>query len=255
MNRVGLPADHTKLLKSPIDALRFLAAYAHARGGANPRFALYHRVAIDKAKSRYGENTLDEGFAETVWTEFERLAKGKPNEKLTKGPVKDILVELRKAGESNIIRHLTSKSLEDAYRWSTGIKGIGHKVASLILRDIQSYIGPWPEAPASSRKYLQPIDVWVRRLIQESLWPELNWPNEDLKFTAQLVDECQKSGTNDVELNEGAWFVGSHFERLCQFFGLPEREWVDFGNATKFDSVKVKHAIREFASDQYPFVL
>jgi hypothetical protein len=254
LNGAGLPTDHNKLLDSPINALRFFAAYAHERGGTNRRFALYHRVAIDKAVSYCGENILSGEFAETTWNEFRKLAI-KPNEKNTKGPVKDILTELSKAGELNIIRHLRSLSLQGAYQWLTNIKGIKQKVASLLLRDIWSYVGHWPETPPSSLKYLQPIDRWVRMWVEEFLWPRLDWSDDNLEFAAQVVELCQKSGINDVELNKGAWFVGSHFDRLCQFFGLPENEWVDFANATKFDCIKVEQVIRNFKYSQYPFVL
>lgn len=255
MDRVGLPTDHSKLLDSPINALRFFASYTHERGGTNPRFALYHRVAISKAESNYGENILNSEFAETTWSEFEKLAAGKSNPKLTKGPVKDILVELRKAGEPNIIRHLYKKSLEGAYQWLTNIRGIGHKLASLLLRDIWSCIGPWPETPSSSLKYLQPIDRWVRMWVKDFLWRNLDWPNDDLKFATQVVEECQKLKVDHVQLNKGAWFVGSHFDRLCQFFGIPQNKWVDFNIAKKFDCVKVEQAIRNFRYEQYSLVL
>ena len=91
--------------------------------------------------------------------------------------------------------------------------------------------------------------------IEKFLWQDVAWSSDNLKFANQIVEECQKSEIAHMQLNKGAWFVGSHFDRLCQFFDIPENEWVNFNTAIKFDCVKVEQAIRNFRYNQYPFVL
>lgn len=248
MERVGLPSNHQELLTSPLKSLCFFATYAHERGGTNPRFALYHRVAIQDVY-RLHRDILSEAFADTVWDRFVRYTNGRPNKKLTEGPVKGVLARLRDSGESNLLTHLRSLTLERAYNWLIGIRGIKHKIASFLLRDLWSYIGPWSDTPVEHLKYLQPIDRWVR------FWSEQlddKWPSADLDFADRLVGLCRVAGIDPVQFNKGAWCVGSHFDRLCDFFKVPEVKRVDLSIVRTFGAEDVLRAVIGFRDHHEP---
>lgn len=248
MERAGLPSNHRDLLTSPIKALSFFATYAHEREGTNPRFALYHRVAIQEAY-RLHPNILSEGFADTLWDRFVHFTNGRPNRKLTEGPVKSVLARLRLAGEPNLLNHLRNVALEGAYNWLIGISGIKHKIASFLLRDLWSYIGPWPATPLENHKYLQPIDRWVH------FWSEQlddQWPAADLDFAEHLVVLCRVAEIDPVQFNKGAWFVGSHFDGLCDFFKVPEANRVDLSIVRSFGADEVLRAVIAFRDHPGP---
>ena len=95
MERAGLPSNPKELLASPIHALCFFATYAHERGGTNPRFAFYHRVAIQEAYATHPD-VLSKAFADTTWKRFVRFTNGRPNSKFIEGPVRGVLVQLRR---------------------------------------------------------------------------------------------------------------------------------------------------------------
>lgn len=251
MEQMDLPSDHKELLTSPIKSLLFFASYAHERAGRNPRFSLYHRIAIKKIYDA-GQDVMSASFAYRVWEEFEKLTpydeekrRHKTNEKLTKGPVMEVPKRLRRNGEANLISHLRRMTLEEAHTWLTKIPGIGNKVASLLLRDIWSYIDKWPDTPLSHEKFLQPVDVWVRFWSLKA-FPTGDWPRDDLRFAEQLVNRCRNATIDPVEFNKGAWFVGSHFYRLCHFFKVPEVERVDFRIVEAFDADAVLRVLVAF---------
>ena len=252
VKRVGLSSDHRELLDSPIDSLLYFTRYAHERAGRNPRFPMYHRIAIKEAYYKDGLDIMSPDFPNSVWERFkkqtpydEKKGRHKANEKLTKGPVMEILVELQKSNEPNLIRLLLrGMSLKEAHKWLTDIDGIGNKVASLFLRDMWYFIGKWPDTPTRDHKFLQPIDVWVRSL-SERAFPA-SWPGDDLRFAEQLVNRCRSSAINHIEFNKGAWFVGSHLDRLCDFFAVPETQRIDFDVAHAFDATVALKGITAF---------
>jgi len=246
VKQVGLPSDHRQLLDSPIDALLYFTRYAHERAGRNPRFPVYHRIAIKKACGT-GLDIMSPAFPTSVWQTFERQTpyderKGrhKTNEKLTQGPVMEVLVSLQKSREPNLIALLRRMSLKEAHKWLTDINGIGNKVASLFLRDIWYFIGEWPNTPPTDRKFLQPVDVWVRSLSERAF--QGAWPRADLAFAEQIVNRCKSVGIDPIEFNKGAWFVGSHFDRLCNFFAVPETRRVDETYRVDFDIARAFQA-------------
>lgn len=251
--RVGLPENHTRLLDDPFKAIIFFTNFVHERAGVNPRFALYHRLSLRIAlDGREFKQALfcDEKFPASVWKEFNDIvqrAHTKPNAKITKGPVKEILEKMRTEKEANLIVLLKKKPLLEAYKWLKSVRGIGPKIATLFLRDIWSFIGAWQDTPRSDLYCLQPIDRWVRFWSREC-WPHKDWPSSDEKFAKMLVSACQQMNIDPVSFNKGAWFVGSHFDSLCDLFNVPEQEQIHMSNCVLnyIRSDKVVNAIRKF---------
>jgi len=253
MKRVGLSVNHQKLIGDSLSAILFFTTYVHERMGSNPRFPLYHRLALKKAlNGRDFKQTLlhDEKFPENVWKKFKNLveqAHTKPNEQITEGIVRQILEKMSKENQHNLIVLLRKKSLQEAYEWLDSVRGIGPKIAAFFLRDLWSFIGVWQDTSELDLYCLQPIDRWVRFWSGEC-WPYKDWPSSDEKFAKMLIGVCQQINIDPVSFNKGAWFVGSHFDSLCDFFNVPEREQIYMSSCVLnyFRSDKVVNAIRKF---------
>lgn len=243
--------DPTQLLNDSLNAILFFTGFAHERSGRNPRFSLYHRVAIKKAlKNRSFDDVLlnNSYFPSDVWKEFKGMAE-KPNERITKGVVKNILEKMMIKKEPNIVSIVSKQPVIDSYLWLKGIRGIGPKIASLFLRDVESLIRPWKNIPQQNLYCLQPIDRWVRFWSKEC-WPNQTWPKEYQveSWAKKVVNLCTQNNINPQKFNNGAWFVGSHFDDLCCYFNVPEFDRINLPNCVVkyFKANKVFPAIKNF---------
>ena len=247
---IGLPEDVMKIKSDPYLAMIYLTGAVHERTGANPNFPKYHRLAIQRAlKGRDFSDTIlhDLKYPDRVWSEFSNLTKERPNEKLTKGVVRDLLEKLREKGEANVIRLLGSMKIKEASRFLRELNGIGPKLSAFILRDLESFFGLWTnELKSDNQNYylLQPIDRWVER-IANLCWPGIDLKNSHDKNAKNIVEKCINDEINPIEFNQGAWFVGAYFNKLLLFHGLVEQE-LNEDAIKKFDPNKVTRAIRKF---------
>jgi hypothetical protein len=63
-----------------------------------------------------------------------------------------------------------------------------------------------------------------------------------------LTLECLTSRTDPFAFNKSAWFVVSHFQDICDFFGVPLPKRTDRLSALQyFDPDRLSRAIRECA--------
>lgn len=259
MKQVGLTKNETELVNDAYGAIILYTAYVHERQGSNPRFPLYHREALRKAMNgkRFDDVLLsDASFPDRVWKFFLSYAQPKPNKKITWGVVFQILKRMHGESEPNLISLLRTKSLLGAFKWLKEIRGIGAKLASFFLRDIWSFIGAWENTPKENMFCLQPVDVWIMFWSREC-WPEAYWSsnkikldtdNAKIKFAKVLTMKCLSSGIDPVSFNKGAWFAGSHFEQLSQFFNIPEKRQIDMSECVlDFQPSKVVEGIKKFS--------
>jgi len=239
--------DKKRLLDNPFDALLFFTQYAHERmGGGN--FSKYHRIALHRAlnKGNFAFVVLNDGkFPDRVWEEFKKLTNGKPNEKCTRGAVKDILIKLREEKEANIICLLGKHSLEDASKFLRRLKGIGPKISALFLRDLQEHYDLW-NPNESNYHLLQPVDRWVRRMAREC-WPRFIPSGNHDKDAKEITKLCLQNNINPIRFNMGAWFIGSHYDELCRFHNIPEELTPNWSYCIeKFDKEKVSKALKKY---------
>lgn len=265
--REGVHIDYDALESKPFDALMFFTMYAHERPQANPRYKVAHRMAVlrtigvidttpdvnERFRHTFERNG---GFALAVWQNFRQCLSEDDtnpmlNETYTKGAVRLILERLKKESQPNVVFWLRSKELEDAYYTLSRLGGgIGHKIAALFLRDVWYFVGEWSSYDKTNLFCIQPVDIWVERWARRC-WPGINWPG-DREKTAKLITECCRGdGINPVLFNMGAWFIGSHFQRLCSFFQVPVSHRFDYqGALDTFDSALVNRGIRNLASSE-----
>ena len=248
LKKIELPDDFKKIKSDPFLAILYFTVFVHERQGSNPDFQKFHRIAIRKSLNGSDFSTKllnDKYFPDRVWRKFKELTNNKPNEKNTKGPVRDILEEMQKASEPNIIELLGGMTIKNAYNFLLGFKGIGNKISAFILRDLQNFFKLW-EVPNDDLYRLQPVDRWVIRF-SELCWPSEPWTDKHSRNAKIIVERCTKHNINPISFNQGAWFVGSHYTDLCRYHKISEDESIDLVNSVlRFDKEKVIMGIEEY---------
>ena len=248
LKKIRLPDDFDKIKADPFLAILYFTVFVHERQGSNPDFQRLHRTAIRKTLngSDFSINLLnDKSFPDRVWRKFKELTNNRPNAKITKGVVRDILEEMQKASEPNIIELLGGMAVEEAHKFLLGIRGIGDKLSAFILRDLQNFFKLW-KVPNGELYRLQPVDRWVRRL-SELCWPHEPWTDKHNHNAKIIVECCMKYGVDPICFNQGAWFVGSHYTDLYRYHKISEDESIDLVNCVlRFDKDRVIKGIEEY---------
>lgn len=271
--RDGLCIDYPALDKKPFDAIMFFTKYAHERPFTNPRHPIAHRISILKAigvsdakdpsaNDKFAAKYCEPGFAEKVWDEFALLMKiadkhketRKTIEKYTQGPVQTILEKLKEAEQPSIVALLTSKPLEEAYRFLKKIDGISHKIAALFLRDVSCSFGGWDKPERRHFYCLQPVDRWVR-VVAERCWENIAGIKDVEKVAKAIVECCRVQGIDPIDFNKGAWFLGANFQKLCGFFRIDTTMRLPDLNTRaieKFDLAELERAIETLGRAKSP---
>jgi len=128
--------------------------------------------------------------------------------------VLDVLKFISDDGRKNIYSYIknvmTESGIETAHKELTDIRGVGDKIASLIIRDI-SLINP--EIVKNDYNYYEkafPVDTWVRQIAQK-LNLKLN-PNNatDVDIRNYFINKCLSSKKDPLKFAAGLWYMGSH---------------------------------------------
>lgn len=251
LDRSGLPTNLNVIRYEPFYTIMFITGAVHERAGANPEFPKYHRMAIRNALNgkdidEFSSVVLcDIVYANKVWEEFQRMTDGKPNEDRTIGPVKQLLVKIMVAREANIVTLLGSMSIEKAIGWLRGLKGVGPKLSTFIVRDFECFFHPWSgELKQDPMKYrfCQPVDRWVRR-VSELCWKNIKLDYDHDKKAENITRRCVKNHVDPIRFNQGAWFTGRYFDQLLRFHDLPEQKFNE-ESIWLFDPKKILQGIR-----------
>lgn len=245
----GLSEDNAVLLNDPLKAFSLFTMYAHERGGTNPNFGHYQRLSVIEAMGRrtFDDALQDSTFPDEVWRNFVRLTSGKPNAQITMGVVRDILVELRKSSEPNWIKLLKSMGPVQAFCWLDDLRGMAEKLSGFVVRDMATIMKLW-RVEQEQMYLLQPLDIWVID------WSKRCWntifesTNGTLNRMKAVTEKCFSEVVDPAEFNKGAWFSGSYFSDICDFFGVAEVERRDRVNCVmRFDPDRLLHAITEYS--------
>jgi hypothetical protein len=108
---------------------------------------------------------------------------------------------------------LRGGGLADHYRELQGIRQIGPKVASFYLRDLVCIYDIHGLLQPDDLRFLQPIDVWVRRVAQRlGIITAENCPDDEVR--QHIIDACKQCGVSAFKFNQGAWYLGKNAFRI-----------------------------------------
>ncbi len=218
--------------KDWIGALRlFLGYYAFARQGAPPEYSHVAKRVVGGLKR---EDIWDSKLPRRVWEEFNReLGEREPNvgnnpmapkgehyDRKIKGKVKKeetrglsaiefLQKYLKEEYDHDIVLFAREKlqrgkaeDVYDVHNKILEINGVGSKISSLFLRDVSIFFGIDVK---ENRYLLQPIDIWVRRVVDELSDNKLT----DKGRAKFIVRSSERVGASPERVNCGMWYFGS----------------------------------------------
>lgn len=199
----------------------FLEGYAFERQGRRPDYGPAAADVVMELKR--GSVRLDSGTAlNEAWQRFRKLLGGaglneannpicpkgtvfsrKGSSRLTSSPsALELATEIAGNGNLTLVTYfknmLGQDKVENAHRKLRELNGVGPKIASLFLRDLATY---YNFTVSKERHLLQPIDVWVRRIVKE-----LGGPANDQDVGKWIVSESATAWVNPEAVNQGMWY-------------------------------------------------
>jgi len=131
---------------------------------------------------------------------------------------------INKLEDLNIVNYAVTNirkgQTAEIFKELLSICSVGDKIASFFLRDVASVFELEPVLTASDYVYLQPVDTWVRQVLEKTGILAESYNDSKLKQLKQMVvDHCLKYNVSPIRFNQGAWYVGANafdvlFERL-----------------------------------------
>lgn len=123
---------------------------------------------------------------------------------------------------SEIIKDISDGRLESVFN-QLKLKGIGHKIRVLFIRDIITITDSEKNFEPNFKNYLyaQPIDTWVRQTMQSLSYKSFKIPNdliktpydinrtEDFEIACKVIDLSLKAKTSPIKVNQGMWYFCS----------------------------------------------
>lgn len=212
-------------LTDPYLALKVIYGhYAFARRG-NGR-GEYAELALDALECVVGApNQLTRVFArqqpEMLWEAFDAICRQngrKPNEQLNRGLLEGFMALAtsiyEEDGEGNIFGWIhegivMTQRVEQHFTRFVEARGIGPKLASLILRDAvwmanQENVIEW-----SDRLYLQPVDSWVRHLAAYLISEAHSTSTADWVLAGKIAKAARRAEVSGINLNHGIQYFGN----------------------------------------------
>lgn len=110
------------------------------------------------------------------------------------------------------VREITGGRIDQLYsslqaaKSPTGIVQVGPKVAAFYLRDVVSLYRLDDTVSPEFGFCLQPIDVWVRKVVGRLGLAPHSGDDHDLQVA--IVDACRANGVSPLLFNQGAWYLG-----------------------------------------------
>ncbi|MEP0767616.1 MAG: hypothetical protein HRF45_13915 [Fimbriimonadia bacterium] len=202
----------------------FLGHYAFSRRGAVGDS--YAQIAVQALQNRFPsqeafERAMRAAEPPSMWEamleECERRKK-KPNEQLNRWMLDGLLALVhaiyREDDVGNLFhwmrdRVIQTEQVHTVFDAIVDIRGVGPKIASLLLRDLAWLYRLEDRIAPVDRLLLQPIDGWTRRiadLLSEEVSSETT---PDWVIAGKLSKIARRSGVSGVALNMGIQYFGS----------------------------------------------
>ncbi len=199
----------------------FLEGYAFERQGRRPDY--FHAAVDSFTESRQQNRVVTQADVKKIWACFRKLLKNQglnrknnplyPSTNPDKEPgigsknsvIQVILQENITAPDSSLSTFLSNSIEQDdirsADRLLRSIRGIGPKVSPFYLRDLVVVMAI-DLSNVGNRSLLQPVDVWVERIIKTITHDQL--------MTKSNVANWIVENSHRPELaNMGIWYFGS----------------------------------------------
>ena len=213
-----------------LQALQFyLHGYAYERQGRSPEYSAAAVEAVGQAVGT-GLTNPDSGFPQRAWDAFLQILRLSPDGKGA-NPGNNPLFPREGAGKEaatslilrlddfdyNLIKTvlalLKGGAVRPAHTFLCQIRGTGSKINSLFLRDI---VLIYNLSIAQDDPLLQPVDIWIRRLIRLLMDVPADVPKDqkdsysnDAKIAETLIYLSEQASVSPLKLNQGAWYLGS----------------------------------------------
>ncbi len=205
----------------------FLQMYAFERQGRSPDYSFAAVDAIDDNRSV----PLDRRSARKVWESFAARLRdlnlnhannplcpkgtkyprnyrtGERDTEVKKSSALQVAAELGKPLVAWARECLENNNARDTHARLRQINGIGNKIASFFLRDVAT---AYRVAPTKNRHLLQPVDVWIRFVVQKlSCDDQLN----DTQCARWIVRKSAKPEC----MNQGIWYFSANIAHSSQY--------------------------------------
>jgi endonuclease III len=208
----------------------FLEGYAFERQGRSPDYSYAAVDSLLYCKQRY-KGKLYQTVVNDIWEQFRKLLNYKGLNTDNNCLYSDnclYLIQKKSALQSviemvlnngitqqkyTLVTYLINSinqnnDIKPAFELLTSIRGIGNKIASFYLRDLVDVMNV-NLGQIQNRDLLQPIDIWVERIIKTLS----NNQNMDKKEMPNwIVDQTPKNqnNVNPERINMGIWFFCSN---------------------------------------------
>jgi len=214
--------DGCGMLKDWWQALRYFLHYSFYQGRTDTISERVEKKAMDILERYFARKSKDELIRlrkENFDRIREELQKAIGKGKVGRGRDIDMVISILdfvsglKEEDKNVVRYSISKikegDLEGHFRELDQIFSIGPKVASLYLRDLVHIYSLEKSIKDKDKIYLQPIDVWVRKVaVKTGIIKDGKLSDDEVR--RRIVKACEKIGVSPIKFNQGAWYVGSH---------------------------------------------
>lgn len=218
------------LESDPRNGMEYLLGNCFARAGGEQ--AGYSEIALNALQTCIGTAGSYSNFIrrsdapDALWNQFKNFCEEQGtgvNEKNNKGVVIGIARLAQNSENNNPILYMkdcaANSLLEKAFITLTSMKGIGDKIASFLLRDVVCIFDLEKEVPSKDLIFLQPVDVWIRRIACH-LWNDLNEDmTSDWVIARRIIQKCEEHDVSSLRFNQGAWYYGAYLIRDEAFVG------------------------------------
>lgn len=161
---------------------------------------------------------------ESLFNDLTRvIGKGKVGKERDIRMIISIFDFVKTLPEKNLIlycvREIQEGRIHGLYSNLMVITQVGPKVASFYLRDLVDIYDLENYIQKDYLRYLQPIDVWVRRVANRiGIVADVGLGEEDIREC--ILRACADFQVSAFRFNQGAWYVGKNaFEILMKYLG------------------------------------
>jgi hypothetical protein len=230
-------------LESPSRAMRVVLGYYAftRRGAAGDEYA---RIALSSLETMAAD---DEGFERllstpdppSLWPSFleecERRNR-KANEQLNRWLIDGFLGMAHRTrqedGEGNIFHGIRdgvirSGHVHPHFDRLTSIRGVGPKIASLLLRDVCWLYNLEHLVAPGDRLLLQPVDAWLRRVADRLTEEVSGEQTPDWVIAGKVAKLTRRAGVSGIAFNMGVQYFGLREARHAGGFARAFRSLTD----------------------------